>query len=87
MNVGEPGLAASPSHHGLPPPASAAAAPHAEAAEALLNTRCTICHATDLIDAQRLGAEAWRRELAKMQGWGAQLSPDELDLLIAHLAR
>jgi DMSO/TMAO reductase YedYZ molybdopterin-dependent catalytic subunit len=59
----------------------------ADRAADLLKTRCTACHSTDLIDAQRLDAEGWRRELAKMQGWGAQLSPEELDLLVAHLAR
>jgi hypothetical protein len=59
----------------------------ADRAADLLQTRCTACHSTDLIDAQRLDAEGWRRELAKMQGWGAQLSPEELDLLVAHLAR
>lgn len=87
VNVGEPAPAASPSHHAAHPPPSAAAAPDAEAAEALLNSRCTICHATDLIDAQRLDAEGWQRELGKMTGWGAQLSPSERDLLLDYLIR
>ena len=59
----------------------------ADRAAALLKTRCTVCHSTDLIDAQRLDAEGWRRELSKMQGWGAQLSPDEYDLLVNHLVQ
>jgi DMSO/TMAO reductase YedYZ molybdopterin-dependent catalytic subunit len=56
-------------------------------AEDLLKSRCTPCHATDLIDAQRLDAEGWDRELAKMQGWGAQLSPEEHQLLVNHLVQ
>jgi cytochrome c5 len=56
------------------------------AAADLLKTRCTVCHRTDLIEAQRLDATGWRRELAKMASWGAQLTPDETELLIAHLA-
>lgn len=66
-----------------------AAAPLSDDADAhaLLEARCTICHATDLIDAQRLDAEGWRRELTKMMGWGAVLSPAERDLLVAHLGR
>ena len=55
-------------------------------ASRLLTTRCTVCHATDLIAAQRLDAEGWRRELAKMVSWGAVLSPDEQTLLVEHLA-
>ena len=52
----------------------------------LLNTRCTVCHAADLIGAQRLDADGWRREFAKMVGWGAVLSPDEQALVVEHLA-
>jgi DMSO/TMAO reductase YedYZ molybdopterin-dependent catalytic subunit len=87
VNVGEPGLAASPSHHDALPPAPIAGAPDADAAAELLKTRCTICHATDLIDAQRLDPEGWQRELSKMTGWGAQLSPAERDLLVDFLMR
>lgn len=57
------------------------------AAADLVRARCTVCHATDLIEAQRLDAEGWRRELSKMQGWGAVLAPEERDLLVAHLTR
>lgn len=87
VNVGEPGLVPSPSLSSSHAPASTGAAPDADAAEALLRTRCTICHATDLIDAQRLDGEGWQRELSKMTGWGAQLSPAERDLLVDFLMR
>jgi cytochrome c5 len=64
---------------GLPPDT-------ANAASRLLDARCTVCHATDLIAAQRLDADGWRRELAKMIGWGAVLAADEQALLVEHLA-
>lgn len=56
------------------------------AAMRLLSTRCTVCHAADLIDAQRLDSTGWRRELTKMIGWGAVLQEEEMDLLVEHLA-
>ena len=86
VNIGEE-LAASPSHHPSLAQAPIAVTPQDEAAAELLKTRCTICHATDLIDAQRLDANGWQRELTKMTGWGAQLSPSESDLLIDYLIR
>ncbi len=56
-------------------------------AASLLRSRCTVCHATDLIEAQRLGVEGWQRELDKMMRWGAMLGPGERDLLAEHLAQ
>lgn len=67
-----------------PKPVSVAGA--SGAAADLLKSRCTVCHRTDLIEAQRLDADGWRRELQKMIGWGAQLTPTEIGLLVAHLA-
>jgi mono/diheme cytochrome c family protein len=32
---------------------------------------CVPCHSLKLVDAQRLSAAAWGRELDKMQRWGA----------------
>jgi hypothetical protein len=86
VNVGEPEPAAQPSHtvHERAPVASS---PATDAAAELLESRCTVCHSTDLIDAQRLDADGWRRELAKMTGWGAQVSPEERDLLVDYLVR
>jgi len=57
----------------------------ASAGSALMMTRCTVCHATDLIAAQRLNADGWRRELAKMIGWGAVLSASEQDAVLDYL--
>ena len=74
------------SRYGPPGPKPVRLSDDSSAAADLLKVRCTVCHRTDLIEAQRLDAAGWRRELAKMTGWGAQLTPDEIELLIAHLA-
>ena len=87
VNVEPPGVAASPLQESPRGRGPSTASPDDPATARLLETRCTICHATDLIDAQRLDAEGWQRELAKMTGWGAQLSPAERDLLVDYLVR
>ncbi len=68
-------------------PKAALAPDRIAAAGRLLTARCTVCHATDLVEAQRLDVDGWRRELAKMIGWGAVLAPGEPDLLAAYLAQ
>jgi cytochrome c5 len=73
-------------HYGPARPATGLPSDATNPASRLLTTRCTVCHATGLIAAQRLDAEGWRRELAKMVNWGAVLSPDEQTLLVEHLA-
>ena len=87
VNVGESGLAAAPSHLTAPQPAPVAPPPDTDAAAGLLKSRCTVCHSTDLIEAQRLDEDGWRRELAKMTGWGAQVLAEERDLLLDYLLR
>jgi cytochrome c5 len=69
-----------------PGPAHVAVSSASGAAADLLKTRCTVCHRTDLIEAQRLDADGWRRELAKMMGWGAVLTPAERDVVLDYLA-
>jgi cytochrome c553 len=58
----------------------------AEDAGTLLKTRCLGCHDTALVEQQRLTRPGWVRELDKMIGWGASLTPSERDALAAHLA-
>ena len=65
---------------------SALALANSEQAIRLLNTRCTMCHSTDLITQQRLIESKWRTEIEKMIRWGAYLSQPEQDLLISYLA-
>ena len=55
---------------------------------AQLMLSCTAsCHGPSLIAQQRLGREAWNREVDKMIGWGAKVSPAEKDALVNYLAR
>ena len=75
------------SRYGPPGPKAVRVSADSGAAAELLKTRCTVCHRTDLIEAQRLDANGWRRELAKMTGWGAQLTPAEIEELIAYFDR
>ncbi|MFL6443853.1 MAG: cytochrome c1 [Candidatus Sulfotelmatobacter sp.] len=41
---------------------------------------CTPCHSLRLVDSQRLSAAAWKKEIAKMVGWGTVV-PDQQVLL------
>jgi cytochrome c5 len=59
----------------------------AAGADAVLETRCTGCHDDRLIRQQRLSRDGWLRELDKMIGWGAPLTPGERDQLATALAR
>jgi hypothetical protein len=52
-----------------------------------VRTRCTVCHDLALVEQQRLDVDGWRREIDKMIGWGAGVTPDEKDPLAAYLAR
>jgi hypothetical protein len=54
-------------------------------ASALLESRCAVCHSTDLIAQQRLNRARWHATLQKMTSWGAQLSTAEQELLLNYL--
>ncbi len=49
--------------------------------------KCIGCHDADLMVSQRLSPAGWDREVAKMERWGAKLSPEERPTLVAYLAR
>lgn len=53
---------------------------------ALLRTRCGVCHSADYVTQQRLSAAQWDKVLAKMEKWGASLTPDERGQLATFLA-
>ena len=55
-------------------------------AEALIRTRCSLCHTTDLIYQQRLSEERWKATVDKMMRWGADLSAEEAAALIEYLS-
>ena len=52
----------------------------------LAQQRCLICHGGEMIQSQRLSAAQWTKEVGKMTGWGAPLSPDEQTVLATYLA-
>jgi cytochrome c oxidase cbb3-type subunit III len=62
---------------------SAALAPRAEG---LIIARCVVCHSQDLIAQQRLSKNRWESTVEKMKHWGAEILPEEADLLVRHLS-
>jgi hypothetical protein len=52
---------------------------------ALVEMRCLGCHDGRLIEQQRLSVERWRREIDKMQGWGAPVRDVEKETLAEYL--
>jgi mono/diheme cytochrome c family protein len=39
---------------------------------------CVACHSTRIIESQRLSPAAWKKEMAKMIGWGAVVPNQEI---------
>lgn len=70
-----------------PASASPGAAVIADPGASLVEARCLVCHDLRLIEQQRLDTDGWRREVDKMVGWGAAVSPQEKEPLVAYLAR
>lgn len=53
---------------------------------AIVQSRCIICHETDLIRSQRLSRAGWGREIDKMIRWGAQVPDADREPLLTYLA-
>lgn len=68
-----------------PPSAGPATAAGGRGAEVYAQ-RCLGCHGSDIVEQQRLGSAAWRREVDKMVGWGARVDANDKDSLVAYLA-
>lgn len=51
------------------------------------SSKCLGCHGADLIVSQRLAQGGWDREIAKMERWGARLTPEERAALLGYLVR
>ena len=73
-------------HFGAARPSPQVPAEAASSASALLETKCQTCHDLRLIEAQRLDAGGWAREVDKMNNWGARVSASEKDDLVQYLA-
>ncbi len=69
-----------------PAQAPAAALPQSAGAD-VATAKCIGCHQADLIVSQRLSPTGWDREVAKMERWGAKLSPEERPVLVGYLTR
>jgi len=50
------------------------------------SARCLTCHGADIIREQRLARAAWTREVDKMIGWGASVTPTEKDEIVNYLS-
>jgi cytochrome c2 len=49
--------------------------------------RCVICHSVEIAVQQRLGPQGWSETLDRMIKYGAPISPDDKDTLMAYLLR
>ena len=54
-------------------------------ARALAQTHCLACHASDMIQQQRLTETQWRAEVDKMQRWGADVRDEDKAALVLYL--
>ncbi|MCC7180356.1 MAG: c-type cytochrome [Acidobacteria bacterium] len=52
----------------------------------VVRARCLSCHASDLIESQRLTRDGWAREIDKMVRWGASVPDADRAPLLAYLA-
>ena len=78
--------AQAPAQAQTPAPAQAGALPQSAGAD-VATAKCIGCHQADLIVSQRLSPTGWDREVAKMERWGAKLSPEERPVLVGYLTR
>jgi cytochrome c5 len=53
---------------------------------AVLKSRCTICHETDIITQQKLSLAGWTNSINKMVRWGTQITAEEREVLQPYLA-
>ena len=52
----------------------------------LLKSKCVVCHEPEIITSQKLSAAGWTNSVNKMVRWGAQVTPEERDVLVPYLA-
>jgi mono/diheme cytochrome c family protein len=53
----------------------------------ILKSRCVVCHESDIITSQKLTLAGWTGSINKMVRWGAQITPEERDILQPYLAQ
>ena len=53
----------------------------------LINQRCIFCHNTVQVFSQRKTAEAWSATIEQMANRGAEVSPEEMKVIVDYLAK
>ncbi len=75
--------APAPAGQPSPPPASQQVSPP----KAILEGACTSCHGVDFIGERRKTRDGWDFTVHRMMDKGADLSVDEVDVLVDYLAK
>lgn len=60
--------------------------PSPQDGNALMEARCTKCHSLDRVKAAKKDAAGWKTTVDRMVGRGAELSPEEAEVLVKFLA-
>ena len=55
--------------------------------KAEVEAACYQCHAADLLAQQRLTEKQWTAAVEKMMRWGADVPPEQKDVIVRYLAR
>ena len=76
--IGARALAADPPAAAAPPPG-----PGLD----LINQRCIFCHNTVQVFSQRKTPEAWSATIEQMANRGAEVSPEEMKVIVDYLAK
>jgi cytochrome c5 len=64
---------------------AAANAPGEARGKEIFETKCLLCHESDLSEQQRLSRPGWVREVEKMVRWGAVVTDEEKEPLVDYL--
>jgi mono/diheme cytochrome c family protein len=70
-----------------PPANTATVAPATADGAALLHDRCTVCHNLDRVTSKKNTADQWTQVVSRMVGKGAELTSEELKVLVVYLAK
>jgi mono/diheme cytochrome c family protein len=68
-------------------PAATSSAGSASDGQALMQTRCSVCHSTDRITSAHKTADQWKTTVGRMINNGAQINSQEEQVLIDYLAQ
>jgi mono/diheme cytochrome c family protein len=70
-----------------PPPAPATDEPPPGPGLDLIQQKCVSCHALSMITSKRKTPDEWAATVETMAGRGAEVSPDEMDVIVKYLAK